>query len=260
MNKVMLEINGETKEFGIPGEWNELTEKELRYCISHTGDEYAQVKIFMFLLKSSVSREKKWLGGNWQSRVNKDQAAIAAIDATAYLFEKNTLTKQHFKEIKVYGKKLTGPQDEFKDLTCGQMELVYPLLERFRQSFDAKYLVEMCSYLFKIGKHPVNENTGRKIYPFVERLPQDILMCMYCWFSGCMNQLPVYFTDLYDADGEAGSGSFDFMAFANLIHSGAGPKNGSREDIRRMPLLEFLYVMDMDLKYAKELEKKYAQA
>ena len=45
----------------------------------------------------------------------------------------------------------------------------------------------------------------------------------------------------------------DIMAFTNCIHAGAGPKNGTRQQIRLLKLSEFMYDMEQEAK--KIIEK-----
>jgi hypothetical protein len=254
MNSITLFIDGEEKTVPFPTTWNELTQIELRYCISAQGADDSRPKIFCFLITTAAAREKLHLPAGWQSRLDFDQAARAAIDCLEFLYDANTLTKSPFKKIKVSGVLLHGPADDFDDLTCRQMELAHPALERFRTTNQLVHLQELCSYLFRRGKAEVSEAGAKALLPFIKKMPLDVLLCMYTWFAGCLTVLPTYFEHLYDTAETKESAGFDFMAFTKLIHSGAGERNGSREDIRRMDIKQFLFDLDLLAEQAAKME------
>lgn len=258
MISITLFIDGEAKQIPFPEEWNDLTQSELRYCVSSQAAEFSRPKIFCFLITTSALRNRIALPNGWESRLNKEEAAIAAVDCLAFLYDSNQLTKSPFKKIKINNVLLAGPDDDFKDLTVQQMELAHPALERFRSTMEIEHLHELCSYLFRRGKAPVSESSARQILPLIKKMQTDILLCMYTWFTGCMFTLPECFPDLYEGDGST-QNEFDYNGFTTMIHGAAGGRNGSREDIRRTKLLEFLFDLNLLAQDAKKQEKANAQ-
>jgi hypothetical protein len=71
-------------------------------------------------------------------------------------------------------------------------------------------------------------------------LAQEQLYVMYLWFAGCVATLPLLFPNVYEGNGGTADEP-DPMAFTKCIHTGAGNKNGTRQQIRMMPLEEFLF-------------------
>lgn len=239
MISITLFVSGNELTIPFPEEWNELTPDELRFCINGQVNENSKPKIFVHLLSSSAARNKIKLPKNWQYSLNKEQAAIASIDCLNFLYDENNLTKSPFPELKIGKKIFKGPTDEFENLTCGQMELCYPALERFKESTDLKYLFELNSYLFNCT---IDE---------IKKVDVDILLCMYTWFAGCLSILPQIFPNLYEGNAAE---EFDYIAFTKLIHAGAGDRNGTRKEIREMPIKEFQFDLELLAIEAKKQE------
>ena len=49
----------------------------------------------------------------------------------------------------------------------------------------------------------------------------------------------------------------DPMVFTKCIHAGAGPKNGTRDQVRMLNLKEYFFDMELEAIKAKELKKEY---
>ena len=81
------------------------------------------------------------------------------------------------------------------------------------------------------------------------------LHLVYLWYAGCRSRLPKLFPNVFDApDGEPGRD--DMMAITTLIHYGAGVKNGTRDQIRKTLLKEFLYECELAAIQQMELEQE----
>lgn len=253
MISISLLIGGVEKQIPFPEDWNELTTPELRYCMRTISDPFCKVKIFTYLMQSRAKTNGIKLPEGWQSRLNIDQSSVLCIDALAFLFDSNTLTKSPFKSLRAGNFLLYGPADDFDDFTCGQFELAMPSLHRFKETENAKYLFEMCSYFFKKNNQPVTEQSSAEILPLMAKTPTDILLCMYSWFTGNLSRLPLMFPNIYAGSSE--SDEVDYTAFTKLIHAGAGDRNGTRQQIRLMPLKEYLFDMEL-LEIAAQKQKE----
>jgi len=158
-------------------------------------------------------------------------------------------------------KGMASPEDGFANITCGEYEdaeaLFMEILEQLKQyqedtkgEFINDHLHVLCKWFAVLYRPKTEDGNAEPYIPAKAQVynpgTQNLLLAML-WYMGCNAQLPKMFPMVFLHDGKAEP---DPMAITKLIHHGAGPKNGTREQIRQMPLLEFLY--DLQLEAEKE--------
>ena len=99
---------------------------------------------------------------------------------------------------------------------------------------------------------PYQDYQAERIKPLFKKLPHHQLLLIHTWYCGCRANLPKYFPNVFDS--KTSSKNIDLSAFTKCIHAGAGPRNGTRPQIRETLLKEFLLDMDLQAKAAAELE------
>lgn len=257
--KINLKVN-------LPSAWDELLDDEL-FFISKTllqqnenNANETRGMILYYLIKERAKKEGK-LPGNWISLVNPEDFVRDIYPLADFIFNKNDRTSCP---------EIHGTKVDFENITCGEFEDSEMASAKFSQSNDPRHLAEIAAILFRPKKlisrkrKPYLQFNSRtdsyltyksenKVADFLKLNP-DELYAILIWYSGSRNQLPFIFPDLY-AGGK--SGEPDPMVFTNTIHAGAGPKNGSRNQIRCMKLYEFLYDCNQEAKKAAEMEAEY---
>lgn len=259
MNSLTLTFSGKEIEIPFKSEWDELTTDELKFVIEAQQQDYSMPRIFAKLVENSARENKIKLPYNWASRLNKQQAAIIALDGLKFLYDENKLTKFPFKLLVVDSVALIGCGDQFTDFTCRQMEGAFPQFLLFKEKVKIEHLHEMCACFFSLAdnRHDTGERITEKsvaeMLPIMQKLDLTTLLCCYTWYAGCLQLLPQRFPELYDTP-EGEQQEFNYTQFTHLIHNGTGERNGSRENIRAMRLLEFLFDLWLQKTEAKKLE------
>lgn len=259
----------------FPTSWNELLPAEvLNICKSlllqkeeNTGATRAN--ILKHLIESRTAKSKKKLPPAWMTIVDAEQAVINGYPLLDFIFTENELTTEpSFIKLTYRLISYSFFPVSFAHITCGEYEDCEMKAFEFQQNPSGELLASIAAILFrpkdKEGLVPYmkfNQRTNsyysykweKKVNHFLKLKPEQ-LYAIYVWYCGSRNQLPKMFEDVYEG-GE--SGEPDMLAFTNCIHSGAGPKNGSREKIRTMKLNEFMYDMNQEAIKAKQLQEEY---
>ena len=261
----------------FPSEWNELLPHELlSVCqrqLSQFKDVHEQiVAVFNDLFISRSKKYNKSLPKDFYSMLDPEDTAMNALPLVDFLYRQNRLTTQLFPVIKLPGildKKMYGPESDFDNLTCGEFEDA----EIFFHNFIAKPSPDSLAHLAAILWRPqhaqyisFNSKTQKwltynheKVYDDFLKLKQHQLYALFVWYAGCRSILPLIFPTVYKKNpDEKKSDEPDLLAFTKCIHGAAGPKNGSRTEIRRTLLKEFYMELEIEAQNNEKLIEEYA--
>lgn len=249
---------------GFPDHWNECTLPELEAiaeCIFLA--KYTRQQLLMQLLRLRLKETyPNYRMGHIEyllAMVSVDDLALNYTQLTQFIFDKIELTRQPLPTLG----KLLGPAETFTDMCWGEYEdaeaLFLPLIEMLdvcKKSknlpnfvlLNHKAIAEWVSLLWRAaganGKRIPYHEFDKPLQPTVMANNNHLLVCML-WYMGCKAKLPTMFPMVYStAEGDIGAP--DPMATTKLTHHGAGPKNGSRADIRKMLMFEFLYDLQLE--------------
>lgn len=234
----------------FPEKWNELTSQEVTFiarAIYITNSN--QVDILVQLLASRLLSTYKELNPK------KALSIIALIDPedigreylalTEFIVKSIQLTKNPFRYID----SLKGPDDDFNDITVGEYEDADFFFREFMEKHDVSSIRKMIEIMYRPSfgnlqlKYNEDYRPTKSTTKTILRIPHDVLLSILMWYLGCRESLPLKFPLPY-AMGE--NGEPDPMAITKMIHFGAGPKNGTRADIRKTNLLEFMYEKQLE--------------
>jgi len=274
-----------TVEF--PTAWNELEQKEIIFiakCLLTEPDPAAvRALLLKFIIENRVaagtpgvrprlkeSRNPE-LPEGWFLYLDPEQIVIDCYPLLDFIFKENNLTNTPgpltFKKVIYY------PQP-FTKITCAEYEDCEVKANQFssKKVPDKDLLAEIAAILFRPASGDArgeacepehytlfNSRTnyyytyqsGKKVKYF-KTLSLEELYGIFIWYACSRAQLPLDFPTVYEG-GKEGSEP-DIMAFTKCIHSGAGPKNGTRQQIRIMELYEFMLDMEQEAIHAKEME------
>lgn len=287
MNTVELfQPGGINASIAIPAGWNELDKDELLHLTEHMLWPYAKPEyffsaVFFFFLQHRAKLQGVHLPPTFANSLNAEDIAMYQGEALEWIRKENTLTEQLIQIINLPGNTFTlfGPATSFNDLTCGEFEdcEVFSHLYNIEKQDDHLKMVtailyrpvsagRRLPYIFtgweKVPKDMRNlykEEDDMILYnaeaakAFFGAVPEHYMLATYLWHTGCRSQLSAVFPHVF---GGGGNGEPDIAAFTKCIHAGAGPKNGTRDKIRRSLLKAFLMDMEQDAIYAEELNAK----
>ncbi len=273
LNLYQAGIVDETVDF--PENWNELELAELhaiaRVMLSNL--EEAQVQQSIILLELIKFRaQKKRIPIDIIQRLDPEDLTLHGLPLVEFLYNDNSLTRQPYKTIRVpaetsffsRGLGMIGPQDDFQDMTCGEYEAAELYFLQFKVNNDPALLASMAAVLYrKDGREFISYNYKKASFITYDheayakhfaRLDHHVLFTIFMWYNGCRSMLPKLFPTLHE---DGGSGKPDLMVFTKCIHAAAGPKNGTRDEVRRTGLLALFFEMEQEAIKAKELKAEY---
>ena len=244
----------------MPASWNDLTTAELTLISKQLLTKYevpaeARFHILTGIITMRAALQKIKLPGNWLINLNLDDAAIASYNALDYIFTKIELTTNHYPTLKAGKITLQGPNDSFNNITCGEFEDAEIFFIKFRQNNNFSDLQMLTALLWRPPDVPHKDYDAESAVTYhITKIPAHILYINYLWYTGCRNALPLLFPQLFA--GGSPVPEPDLTAFTKCIHAGAGPENGTREQIRSMLLKEFAFDMELRITRHKEMERR----
>lgn len=215
----------------FPQSWNELSLEELVLVANSyfTESGISLPELFIAFLQERVkAKYPKVDADRLVVLLNIEDLAIEYQELMAFISESNTLTTN---PISIPGQKV--PEDHFDSTLVGEFEIADQALNRFLQSGKSKDLTEFFEGFFATKIH----------------VPDSYKKVAALFFLGCKNELMQIFPSVFGS-GESEASQPDPMALTRVIHESAGPANGTRADIRKTLLKEFLY--DLQLKAERE--------
>lgn len=250
-------------EFTFPENWNDCTVPQLeaiadcillqkisrhdllkqmfRLCLKQQYPKYAMGKIEYIL-----------------ALIDIEDLAMHYMQLTNFMFDSIELTKQPYPVLL----NLHGPKSAFENLTCGEYEDAEALFVQINEQLKAHSLArrsaqfatensKLLGQFMDILWRPAEDDQQRVPYQnykpnlgMIVGTDSQRMVCLL-WYMGCKAQLPLMFPMVFNQNAD-GDGKPDAMATTKLIHHGAGPKNGTRADIRNMLLFEFLFDLQLE--------------
>jgi len=268
----------------FPAAWDDLFPEEVmeisRQQLQDGNDQYkARAAILKFIIKFRAKITKQKFNPDWFNLIDAEQAVVNGYPLLDFIYDGNTLTKPpencitHRTSYFLHRTSYYGPGTTFENLTVGEFEDAEQLYGGFFNDPDGKPLAHLAAILWRPKTKRFGSSFGGTRLPYIsynyksasyktynaeKRIPDFLklepcrLYAIYTWYTGCRNQLPLLFPKIHEHHGDK-SGKPDIMAFTNCIHAGAGPKNGTRQQIRLLKLSEFMYDMEQEAK--KIIEK-----
>ena len=256
----------------FPSEWNDLFPAEVmeisRQLIAPDNTEEKQrAAILKFIIEYRTKFVKKKLPPAWMNRVDAEQAVLQGFPLLDFIFQQAELTNIPESSIRLAPfHTVYGPAKGFQDITCGEYEDAEIFINQFQEKAEADHLAAVASILWRRKNIPYvkfnrKKNTwitydSEKNKRLFLKLHPERLYSIFLWYAGNRHMLPKLFPLLHEG-GEKKNTEPDMLVFTKCIHAGAGPKNGTRDQIRRMKLFEFMFDMEEEAKKAKELEEYY---
>lgn len=235
----------------FPASWNELLVDEINIIAQSFLEAYsayeAKALVFLSLLKIRARHEVPDI----ETRLDAEDCSINGLPLIEFIYNENNLTIQPYPKITFDEKNIFyGPADNFDKLICGEFEDAEIFYNKFKADPNGDLLSKLAAILYRpkdVKYITYNKDQNEYITYNIEepaklfrKMKAYELYSIMLWYEGCREQLPKRFPNCFKP-GEAENTEPDFLVFTKCIHAGAGPKNGSRTDIRRMNLNEFLF-------------------
>jgi hypothetical protein len=218
----------------FPLTWDELTLPELKaVAVGYFAGGISRVELFLQLLGMRLGEKARQI----LPLLNPEDLAIEYSALTDFLIRDNDRTR-----APRLGTGYT-PADDFEDIRVGQFEEADVHLQQYMQTQDAGSLVSFIRALYRM-----DDLRSADI-----EVPDAQAAALY--FLGCKSRLKTLFPLVFSGGdaGEGGKSVPDPLALTRLIHHSAGPRNGTREQIRAMLLKEFLFDCQLEAEKAPDV-------
>jgi len=231
MNQV--EIDG--KSYFIPSDWNELTKKQLLFVSRLFHGQLSVVDFKLRALFDFLSLKKKVL-----KRIHPEDAYFLC-ETLDFLFKEVSLSRNLLPTIGTGWTKCIGPSNAMMNCTFGEFTMANSLLDSYSKTREQKYLDEMVAVLYRRKKwfwlirraftdnqDPRKKFVNRSLKKRCSRIATldfDVKYCVFLFFSGVLNSLPVLYPYVYEQKGGAGS---EDNGWASLIISLADGKTDDK--------------------------------
>ncbi len=261
----LYQPGGINQQIEFPEEWNELTTDEVESIAKVMLSGFDDINLIKAAFFKEILRHR-CCSDEMYDRLDPDQAVVDGLPLIEFILSGNQLSKQPYPVIIIEGRNFYGPESDFDNLQCGEYEDADIPYLRFLETTDPIHLAEMAAILYRPKGTPYitysSQSDKNELYQAdrftrqFEKLPPWQLYSIYMWWTGTKTVMQQIFHHVY----EKGSGKneeVDYMAFTKCIHAAAGPKNGTRDQVRRTEIKAILFDMDEEARKAKELEQQY---
>ncbi len=223
--------------------------------------ESSQQQLLCRLIKICAIEQKTRLPAGWETLLDFENAAIDGLDLLNALLAENTrsINPESLLTTALGFVTLVGPEDDFNDMTVGDFELADICFQQYQADKSIEHLQMLVTILWrhaKDGKRSRDTPDVRKPRSFSRRLSAVRLHMIMLWYAGCRYRLTQLFPAVF---GGGGDGEADMSSVTKLVHSGAGAKNGTRDQVRKTLLKEFLFDCQLEAEHAEELGKRSKQ-
>lgn len=255
----------------FPQNWNELLPDEIELIAFLMLSDFQnsvkmKVVIFNAFIKIRAEHHNIKLPPSLLESMDYDEVVTQLFPAMDWIFNSNTLSSQPYKSLNFqlifHTDRFIGPQDDFNNMTVGEYEDAETYFFEFVENNSIASLAAMAAILFRPKNKPyLSINNGQLVtynheeyLPFFIKLKKEKLFSIFLWFTGCRNMMATYFPILF-SDETNKSTKPDRLSFTKCIHAGAGAKNGTRQQIRMLPIKEFFFELNEEAKQVKEYNK-----
>ena len=269
----------QTHAIEFPTQWSELAQDEVKLIAHSLYDEaITKYDIFIALIKNRLLA----LGvpphkiNTWLRNINREQMAQEIDNMLAFIKEDIDLTTNQYptisipKNTKTDAMLLHGPQNNFQNLTCGEYEDAEAYFLTYNQTQDPTDLLKLVASLYRLPSEKPNHHSNdwknynpTTAYTRFENTDPTTIFSTLLFFIGCRSRLPFTFPLVFlpaenhptESPESPENHEIDPMAFTRLVHHGAGLKNGTRDNIRKMLLTEFLFDCQLEAEKSPDIIK-----
>ena len=264
-------------QLAFPSNWDEMLPDEIftiAKLIIHPPENEVEAKanLLLSMLSFRVKEQKVKMPKKWQQLLNHEDLVREIFPLLDFIYDENILTVLPIKELQLPGAHsytVHGPEKGFESITCGEYEATEQHFHEFIESGNLEDLAKLIAVIYREKRtkfHTRNANQTLDAYQYERwvkafmKVDDYKLYSIFIWYSGCRNALPKYFPVVHETSAEEAEEVTNAkVQFTNCIHAGAGVRNGTRDNIRLMQLLEFYHDMEQEAEKAKAIKQQHEQ-
>lgn len=244
------------KRFSAPGEWNELSKKQL---FIWSGIIRQKISID-FALKSAVILFYKISMPLFNRLTEAQQAQLK--QTLGFLTEGNHLTKNVIGSFRLFFTRYYGPANRLSNITVIEYRRTEMYYQLYHRTGDIRFLNLLCATLFRPkGKGRVDEDVRNPVLEMgVNRrarlfkwLHPNLRHSILLFYEGCRNYIHSNHRTIFKtgAEGKQNNGLFDFE---EIIIAVSGEKFGSFKETGETNIYRFFKHLEGRMKEAERLK------
>lgn len=243
----------------MPTEWNDFDAQEIKIISAALNHNGSKQELLLKVLEHRLQAQRLKLPKDWKALLSLDDVANDLLPLADIWLSANNLTRQPFPVIGRHA----GPKGNFDDMLCGEYEDADYHFSLYAIHQDRQHLVDLAALLWRpvIGGRRISAKGYEADKSFFHSLDDATLHIVYLWFGGCRSALielfPSVFEPPVDNDEEKQVEQEHSLGMVTrLIHSAAGERNGTREQIRWGTLIkELLYDCELQIEANEKMKQ-----
>lgn len=261
----MRTITIANKNIEVPSAWNELLDAQLRLLACLVMEAYSlqevKLKLLLFCIGARVRRANEQVSDVWALALGSKTVFLSASELEEmgrmfdFLFDTEgrldvRLTRTPFFRLETPRMMLMGPEDGLTNISYGQFVQTQSLLPLVKEDFYS-YIDQFLCVLWKDLRFEPTEDGDPDWLADVNYAVKRIMLWYYV---GSMRFIAEKFPRLFSG-GESSTDENPFEAHQRIIDELAGGDVTKKEQVRRSPLFDVLYTLEMAIE-RREKERK----
>lgn len=261
----MRTITIANKKIEVPSAWNELLDAQLRLLACLVMEAYSlqevKLKLLLFCIGARVRRANEQVSDVWALDLGSKTVFLSAAELEEmgrmldFLFDTEgrldvRLTRTPFFRLETPRMMLMGPEDGLTNVSYGQFVQAQTLLPLVQADFDSHINDFLCVLWKDLRFEPTEDGAPEWLYG----VPDSEKRVMLWYYIGSMRFIAEKFPRLFSG-GESSTDENPFEAHQRIIDELAGGDVTKKEQVRRSPLFDALYTLEMAIE-RREKEKQ----
>lgn len=264
MKKLTLELDGNSFDYSVPGEWNDLSQDQLIYLIrmvqNQVTAEEVKLKLLLYCIDGGVKKYNDRIDGRvFLLKIRKDKFWLSPAEVNAmtsvldFLFKEtkdgvridpkltiNKFKKAHCGCITVY-----GPSDGLVDITYQQFADLQIWSTRVEKS--SQMLDKFISIIYK-------RKNGESSTKLISKMAPSVKTAILWFYIGCLQLIQQKFPKVFQGGDSTGGDVVDgqMRIYDALAHN----KLADKDKVKSAELYDALYTMQCAAEQVKKMEDK----
>ena len=267
----MRTITIANKNIEVPSAWNELLDAQLKLLANLLIEKQTlpevRLKMLLFCIGARVRRANEQVSDVWALALGSKTVFLSAAELEEmgrmfdFLFDTEgrldvRLTRTPFFRLETPRMMLMGPEDGLTNVSYGQFVQAQTLLPLVQADFDSHINDFLCVLWKDLRFEPTEDGAPEWLYG----VPDSEKRVMLWYYIGSLRFIAEKFPRLFS--GGDGSDNSDprtlFDAQQRIIDELAGGDVTKKEQVRRSPLYDVLYTLEMAIERRDKERKEEA--
>lgn len=264
----MRTITIANKNIEVPSAWNELLDEQLKMLARLLAEKQTlpevRLKLLLFCIGARVRQANEQVSDVWALTLGSKTVFLSAAELEEmarlfdFLFDTEgrldvRLTRTPFFRLETRRMMLMGPEDGLTNISYGQFVQAQTLLPLVQADFDSHINDFLCVLWKDLRFEPTEDGAPEWLYG----VPDSEKRVMLWYYIGSLRFIAEKFPRLFSG-GEAATDENPFDAQQRIIDELAGGDVTKKEQVRRSPLYDVLYTLEMAIERRDKERKEEA--